>query len=390
MERSYVNGIAVPKQFIVDDVLHQMRVFNLTEVKSIIAQTCVGGVVFVRIVKIVVPLDVKSFGFGMEERICEIVEIFDNRVSVAFGADCSLQEVCDSCWIGKVANIAHYGIDYSVKKGFIAQSAFFLNVFQINRTEKSVEIFPLVGFVLHYRTFRKSAVSKVFKQRAMRICFGGAQCAEFGKGKRGYSDCSASAAEFCSNVAFKHFGIGASHINIDKRHGFELAEYAVEFHIAVLSVVRMNSCEVNMLWRIGFAKLNLINKNIVPFAVFYHFGTKIFAEFVWAAQRLVDVGLKIHFNYVVWCDSFFKKMIFEKIKKQETLSASSDAGYKLDESIMLGPDCLRRQFISVDCRRRPCCLFWDLSQKFSYCEVHHKCGMATSAVPINSCFQLKL
>ena len=51
LERSYVNGIAVPKQFIVDDVLHQMRVFNLTEVKSSIAQTCVGGVVFVRIVK---------------------------------------------------------------------------------------------------------------------------------------------------------------------------------------------------------------------------------------------------------------------------------------------------------------------------------------------------
>ena len=380
---SHVNGIAVPKQFIVDDVFHQMRVFNLTEVKSGIAQTGVGCVVFVRIVKIVVPLDVKTFCFGNEKRICEIVEIFDNCISVTFGSSRSLQEVCNSCWIGKASNIAHYGIDYGVKKGFIAQSAFFLKVFQINRTEKAVEIFPFVGFVLPYCTFRKSAVSKVFKQRAMRICFGGTPCVEFGKRKRSDSNCFASAAEFSSDIAFEHFGIGTRHINIDKRHSFELTEYAVEFYVAVFSVIGMDSCEVNMFRQIGFAKLNLINKNIVPFSVFYNFCTKIFAEFIWAAQRFVDAGFKIHFDYVVRSDSFFKKMILEKIEEQEALSASSDAGDKFNESIVLGPNYFRKQFISIDYHRKPCYLFWDLSQKFSCHKVYHIRGSLTSAVSIN-------
>ena len=201
LERSHVNGISVPQQFVVDDVLHQVRVFNLPEVESSVAEASVGSVVFVRIVKMMVSPDVKSLGFGDEKGVREVVEILDDCISVILGSSCVLQEICYSRWIGKASYIAHYGVYNGIKNHVIAQPAFFQKVFQVDRAEESAEVFPLACLVLHHRTFREPAISEIFEKCAVRVCLWRLPCMEFGKGKRSYSNYFASASEFCCNIA---------------------------------------------------------------------------------------------------------------------------------------------------------------------------------------------
>ena len=64
-----VNGAFTDQQFIVNDILHDMRHFLLAEADTGISQSNILTVVFVGIVKVALALDIPALAFGEEEGI---------------------------------------------------------------------------------------------------------------------------------------------------------------------------------------------------------------------------------------------------------------------------------------------------------------------------------
>lgn len=62
-------------EFVEDDVLHRVRLFNLAEIEACIAQAEIGEIIFRRRVDVPLALDIVADGLVDEERIAEIVDI---------------------------------------------------------------------------------------------------------------------------------------------------------------------------------------------------------------------------------------------------------------------------------------------------------------------------
>ena len=70
-----VNGAFTDQEFIVNDILHDMRHFLLAEADTGVSQPNILTVVFVGIVKIAFALDIPAFTLGKQKRICQMIHI---------------------------------------------------------------------------------------------------------------------------------------------------------------------------------------------------------------------------------------------------------------------------------------------------------------------------
>ena len=97
------------------------------------------------------------------------------------------------------------------------------------------------------------------------------------------------------------------------------------------------------------AVLDFINKHIAPSTVFFDFVFNIGEKFDWVLQRFETGVLKINFDYMVFFNSVFYKMLLEKFEKEITLSASPYPGDDFHEVIMFCVDYAFEKKVSFDC-----------------------------------------
>lgn len=79
---AHVNRIAASKKFVVNDILHYMSFFLLTEIQPGVTKSHIRTIKFRRIRKIFFTLDVKSFCLVKQERLFEVVQIRGNRLRI--------------------------------------------------------------------------------------------------------------------------------------------------------------------------------------------------------------------------------------------------------------------------------------------------------------------
>lgn len=381
-KRPDIDGIAVAKQFIVDDVLHQVRVFDLTEVEPGVSKPCIRGVVFDRIVKVSIPLDVKALCLGNEKGIGEVVEVFDDGITRAARSQYGLNGVGEFRRIGQASDVAHGEIDHRIENCVAMEVPSFDDVLEIDRLVKIFQVAFLVGLGVGHDAFGKSAVDQVIVHGDIRIGCVPMQLEEFVKGERRYGDDLSTAAEFRGDIAGEHFGIGTRNIDIDVGHGFEFAQDAVELDIAVLSVIGMNTGKVYVFRKIGLAELNLVNEDIRPLVVMNDLRAQMGCEAIRPTQVLALICFKIDFYDVVFGDARLEKVILEKSKKQKTFATASYACQYLDESVVFCPDKFFEQFVAFNGHGVRCDMFLCKSSKLSHQVVYH-CFCSPSMGKVN-------
>ena len=80
----HVNAEATGYELVVEDVLHDVILFLLTEVKACIAKTDIGIVVFERCADVGTPFDIVSLGFAEKVGVDEVIEVLIDGVALDF------------------------------------------------------------------------------------------------------------------------------------------------------------------------------------------------------------------------------------------------------------------------------------------------------------------
>ena len=70
-----IDRITTRHKFVVNYVLHQVRILELTEIQPSIAKTDIFAIVLGRIFQIPLPLDIVSIYFGEQKRIAKIANL---------------------------------------------------------------------------------------------------------------------------------------------------------------------------------------------------------------------------------------------------------------------------------------------------------------------------
>ena len=132
-------------------------------------------------------------------------------------------------------------------------------------------------------------------------------------------------------------------------HCSKFTEYAVECYIGAFSVVRMDAAEICAGGKNLLAVLDFINKHIAPSAVFFDFVFNVGEKFNGVLQRFETGVLKVNFDYLVFFNPAFYKMLFEDFEKEITLSASPYPGDDFHEVIMFSVYYAFEKKVTFDC-----------------------------------------
>jgi hypothetical protein len=138
-----VHRVVAPDEFVVDDVLHEVRVFVLSEVETRIADAGVDGIVFGGVVEIAVPAQIEEPRILDEEGRFKITEVFANGRFVADklarGVDC----VAEFRGIGEAADVAHGRVGHDFKQGVVLEVVSLDDVADVDGRVEIVKIAPL-------------------------------------------------------------------------------------------------------------------------------------------------------------------------------------------------------------------------------------------------------
>ena len=167
-------------------------------------------------------------------------------------------------------------------------------------------------------------------------------------------------------------------------HCSKFTEYAVECYIGAFSVVRMDAAEICAGGEDFLAVLDFINKHIAPSTVFFDFIFNVGEKFNGVLQRFETGVLKVNFDYLVFFNPAFYKMLFEDFEKEITLSASPYPGDDFHEVIMFSVDYAFEKKVTFDCHDIfPVYKSLDLSKNLKALALYHMCFSTTSRALIN-------
>ena len=190
-----IHRVVASDEFVVDGVLHEMRVFILPEVKPRIADAGIDSIVFGGVVKIAVSTQIEEPSILDEEGRFKIAEVFANcrfvADKLAGGVDC----VAELCGIGKTADVAHRRVGHDFKQGIVLEVVSLYDVPEVDGRVEVVKVSPLFGFGIKKGAFGESAESEVGvtdleEIPGMRHRFG-----ELCERKRGHHDGFAASSE---------------------------------------------------------------------------------------------------------------------------------------------------------------------------------------------------
>ena len=343
-----IYGVSAPDKFTVYDIFHQMCRLGLAKVDAGIPESCIRSVVLDWIVEITTPLYVISRGFQKQKRIFEAGKIFDNGRPCRFCVDGGLDHVRELCGIGEPGNVAHHDVNHRFKKSDVLNLVALHEVLDVNCAEEATQILLFLFRGWLERTFGKPSVAHVFLKNGKRVGFGRTEIPVFGKRKRRCLNYLSASAKFRGNIGDEELGVGACHVGIYVRRRAEPAEYTVERDVCRFPVVRMDTRKVDA-WRKDLsAFLYLVNEYIEPAAIPGRQFSDVLSKFNGVCEVFVFVFLKVDLDDMVFLHSLGEKMPLEQVEEQKALPAPSDAGYDLQEIVVLCRDKLVQQRFALD------------------------------------------
>ena len=207
-----VHRVVATDEFVVDGVLHKVRVLVLPEVETRIADAGIDGIVFGRVVEIAVPAQIEEPRILDEEGRFKITEVFADGRFVADkltrGVDC----VAEFRGVGKAADVAHGRIGHDFKQGVVLEVVSLDDVAEVDGRVEIVEIAPLFGFGFKEGAFGESAEREVGVADLEEIPCMGHRFGELCERERGYRDGFAASTELGGDIFREQIGVGAGDV----------------------------------------------------------------------------------------------------------------------------------------------------------------------------------
>ena len=328
-----IDRVASSQELAVYDVFHQMGRFDLAEVKSRIAQSCVCRVVLGWIIQIMLPLYVVAEGFGYDEGIFEELKIFgDSRFCCIESGQC-FDSVGKFGRVGKSPDSTHGDIDNLFKHGVIPDMIALNDITDINGLVYVQKIFFLGHLGIHQHAIGKPAEADIFVEKGLGVMGVAFKVCEFEEGEGCDVDDLSATAKFGCNIGRKHFGVGAGDIDVNIRFAPESIKNAIECDIARVPFVWMHFCDVYPFRQDLVAGLNLINKDIAGGFHSRCFGSDELVKGDGIGQVLVGRFLKVYLDDAAGGNSAFKQMLPEDCEQKITFAATPNASQYFDKMI---------------------------------------------------------
>ena len=378
VKASDIHIVSASDEFIENHVLHQMRMLALALCDMYVSDTCVGGVIFGGSVEVAFAFDVESPCLLDKKSVFKTFEIVADRNMVGLYVHGGLDCVREFGWIGKSADSAHDDICKCLEYGIVFDFVTVDDVLKIDRLVKVLEIFPLLFWRFHENTFGKTSVQEVVHEgrRAFQWRFNGRYV--FAKGERCHVDDFAPSPELRGDVLGKHFCVGASHVCDDIRRVEKSVQDIVKGDIAVVAVVRMDSCKIDSGRENLLDILDFVDQNVNRLSVFRNGFTKMLAKKDWIAKVARFILFKVKGYDVGTIYPSLLQMIEEKIEKKITLPASANAGDELHEMMPFASNEFVKNVFSFNCHQEPTFCLREFSRKLKTYEVYHIYGAITT------------
>ena len=137
---TYVHIKPSDKQFIEDDILHQMRLLVLTEIDTGVAKTRVGEVVFIGSIDVLPSLHVISHRLFYEKRVTQELQIGLHGLWGDGHILDALECVDQFCRIGETANRGRYDVQQLFEFFFMTYFVTLLDVLDISLDKEILQI----------------------------------------------------------------------------------------------------------------------------------------------------------------------------------------------------------------------------------------------------------
>ena len=322
---SDIHGIPPPQEFAVNDIFHQMRWFDLSEVEPRVAQTGVGRVIFHGIVQIALPLDIITVGLCDDKCVFKKLKMLgDGRFGRIESGQC-FDGVDKFCQVGERPDAAHCDIDYPFEQSVGLDPIPFDHVSYVNGLVEVLEIRFLFGDGIHQNAVRQPAEAHVFVNKGKWAVVASLEGRELAERKRRDVDDLSASAKFGSDIVGKHLGVGTCDVDVNVGFCPKAIQHAVECNVARFPFIRMNLGKVNAFRQDLMAGLNFINENIAGSLRFGNSFPYVLVKGKRIGQALVGGLFKVDFDDVAGSDTIFQQMPLENVKQKITFTATSYA-----------------------------------------------------------------
>jgi len=330
-----INRVVAPNEFVVDGILHEMRVFVLPEVEPGIADAGIDGIVFGRVVEVAVSAQVKEPCILDEEGRFKITKVFANGRFVAGNLASGVYRIAESCGIGKTADVAHGRVGHYFKKGVVLEVVSLDDVAKVDGSVEIVKIAPLFGFGFKKGAFGEPAEREVGVANLEGIPGIGHRFCELCERKRGHRDGFAASTELGGYILREKVGVGAGDVCGDVLALEKSVEDMVEGDVGFGAIFGAQARERRAFGQYWLRMLDFIDKHETRCVVSRKSGTNLLAEGNCIAAEKKVIGFKVDFHDVVWGSAAVKQMLLEEIEQEEALATTAHAYQNLDEIMVL-------------------------------------------------------
>ena len=330
-----INCVVAPNEFVVDGILHEVRVFVLPEVEPRIADAGIDGIVFGREVKIAVSAHIEEPRILDEESRFKVAEVFADGRFVADkftrGIDC----VAELRGIGKASDVAHDRVGHDFKQGVVFEVVSLDDVPEVDGRVEVVKVPPLFGFGFKKGAFGEPAEREVGVANLEEIPGIGHRFGELCERKRGHRDGFAASTELGGYILREKVGVGAGDVCGDVLSLEKSVEDMVEGDVGFWAIFRTQAREIRAFRQYRFRMLDFIDEHEARGVVGGKSSTNFLAEGDCIAAEKKVIGFKVDFHDMVWGNAIVKQMLLEEIEQEEALATTAHAYQNLDEIMVL-------------------------------------------------------
>ena len=380
-----VNRVVAPDEFVVDGILHEMRVFVLPEVEPRIADAGIDGIVFGRVVEIAVAAQIEEPRILDKECRFKIAEVFADGRFVAGKLAGGVYRIAELCGIGKASDVAHGRVGYDFKQGVVLEVVSLDYVAEVDGRVEVVKIPPLFGFGFKKGTFGESAESKVGVADLEEIPCMGHRFGELCERKRGYRNGFAAAAELGCYILREQIGVGAGDVCGDVLSLEKSVEDMVEGDVGFWAVVGAQTGKISAFRQYWFCMLDFIDKHETRGVISGQSSANLLAEGDCIAAEKKVVGFKVDFHDMVWGNATVKQMLLEEIEEKKTFPTTAHANQNFDEMVVFCLNKLVQKDVTFDGHRSfPALKLCASARKFKTLILYHT--LLTKSMPaLNFC-----
>ena len=343
-----VNRIVAPDEFVVDGILHEMRVFVLPEVEPRVADAGIDGIVFGRVVEVAVSAQIEEPCILEEKGRFKIIEVFANCRFVAGNLASGVYCIAEPRGIGKAADVAHGRVGYDFKQGVVLEVVSLDDVAKVDGSVEIVKIAPLLGFGFKEGTFGEPAESEVGVSDLEEIPCIGHRLGELRERKRGYHNGFAASTELGGYILREKVGVGAGDVCGDVFSLEKSVEDMVKGDVGFFVVFGAQTREIRAFGQYWLRMLDFIDKHEARSVVSGKSSANHLAEGNCIAAEKKIIGFKVDFHDMVRGNAAVKQMLLEEIEEKKTLAATSHSNQNLDKIMAFCPNEFVQKDVSFD------------------------------------------